>query len=236
MIRINRAAAIAAVALLAATLGASAQTNSTTRPQNRSRSGATRATQPHAMAAKGESCQQLMTERQDWTNQMRQMDERLDQMVSRMNAATGDQKIQDMSAVIAELVSQRRTMLEHMQTMQDHVMVHMAEHMQNGGTASAMSCPARKEMMQGESSGYRTGSTSSGTAGTPSGSSMSNQPGAENGQRSSGTAGSTSSGTNSTNTTTSGNTAGDDSGDSSLDKEHSGTKDHPMNPDTQRPR
>jgi hypothetical protein len=47
------------------------------------------------------------------------MDARLDTLVSAMNKASGDKKVQAMAAVINELVAQRKTMRAHMHQMMD---------------------------------------------------------------------------------------------------------------------
>ena len=48
---------------------------------------------------------------------MDSLEARLDSLVSRMNGATGNQKVAAMSAVINELVAQRRAMRGHMRQM-----------------------------------------------------------------------------------------------------------------------
>jgi hypothetical protein len=48
---------------------------------------------------------------------MDSLDRRLDSLVSRMNRASGNQKVTAMAAVINELVAQRKAMHGHMQQM-----------------------------------------------------------------------------------------------------------------------
>ena len=47
-------------------------------------------------------------------SRMKEMDARLDAKVAAMDEAKGDQKVEAMAAVIKELVSQRKSMQEHM--------------------------------------------------------------------------------------------------------------------------
>jgi hypothetical protein len=59
--------------------------------------------------------------------EMKAMDARLDAKIAAMNAAKGDQKIEAMAAVINELVSQRKAMMEKYEAMHQHGM--MKHHM-----------------------------------------------------------------------------------------------------------
>jgi hypothetical protein len=81
---------------------------------------------------------------------METMDARLDELVKKMNAATGSRKADAVAAVVNELVAQRKQMREHMMAMQPKMMKHMMEHMQTGmmkGMADSMSeCPMMKSM------------------------------------------------------------------------------------------
>lgn len=71
-------------------------------------------------------------------------DTRLDRMVSDMNRATGARKVQAMSAVINELVAQRKQMRGHMQGMMEArgMMEHGAKRAQGPGMREDMLPPA----------------------------------------------------------------------------------------------
>lgn len=75
---------------------------------------------------------------------MRGMDSlnaRVDSLVSRMNRATGNQKIAAMAEVIKEMVAQRKAMWEHMgQMMRSHEMM-----MPTGQRPPAESLPAPRQ-------------------------------------------------------------------------------------------
>src|ERR1017187_833535 len=81
---------------------------------------------------------------------MEAMDARLDELVKKMNAATGRKKPDAVAAVINELVAQRKQMREQMMAMQPEMMKHMMAHMRMGmmkGMEDAMSkCPMMKGM------------------------------------------------------------------------------------------
>lgn len=52
-------------------------------------------------------------------SRMKEMDARLDEKVAAMDAAKGDEKVEAMAAVIKEMVSQRKSMREHMKSRQE---------------------------------------------------------------------------------------------------------------------
>jgi hypothetical protein len=108
---------------------------------------ATGQVKPHAamdadMAAK---CQAMMADHEKMMADMKAADQRLDDLVVKMNAASGTEKTNAIAAVVNEMVSQRRTMRDGMMKMQQGMMAHMAEHMQAGKGAMAM-CPMMKQM------------------------------------------------------------------------------------------
>jgi hypothetical protein len=77
--------------------------------------------------------------------EMKAADERLDDLVAKMNAASGVAKTDATAAVVNEMVTQRRTMRDGMMKMQHGMMGHMMEHMQPGKNSLAM-CPMTKQM------------------------------------------------------------------------------------------
>ena len=74
---------------------------------------------------------------------MKAADQRLDDLVVKMNSASGVEKTAATAIVVTEMVTQRRTMRDGMMKMQDGMMRHMMEHMQAGAASLAM-CPLMK--------------------------------------------------------------------------------------------
>ena len=94
------------------------------------------------MAAK---CQAMMADQEKMMTEMKGADERLDDLVAKMNAASGLEKANATAAVVNEMVTQRRTMRDGMMKMQHGTTTHMMEHMQAGKASMAM-CPMMKQM------------------------------------------------------------------------------------------
>jgi len=97
--------------------------------------------QPDMMA----KCQAMMAERDKMMAEMKAADQRLDDLVSKMSAASGAEKADATAVVVSEMVTQRRTMREGMMKMQAGMMAHMMEHMQAGPDSTTM-CPMMKTM------------------------------------------------------------------------------------------
>jgi len=91
-------------------------------------------------------CKAMMAEREGMMTHMKAMDATVDQLVAAMNAADRDHKVEAMSAVIGELVAQRKAMREMSGKMDGQMMKHMMEHMRSGTMASMADCPMMKEM------------------------------------------------------------------------------------------
>lgn len=76
---------------------------------------------PEGMKAQGTQEHKMsgdrMKKHDEMMSRMKEMDARLDEKVAAMDAAKGDQKVDAMAAVIKEMVSQRKTMQEHMMMM-----------------------------------------------------------------------------------------------------------------------
>lgn len=85
-------------------------------------------------------CQAMMAEHEKMMTDMKAADERLDDLVAAMNAASGMEKMAATSTVVTEMVTQRRTMRDGMMKMQQGMMGHMMEHMQAAKGSMAM-CP-----------------------------------------------------------------------------------------------
>ena len=97
---------------------------------------------PSGMAPK---CQAMMAEREKMMTDMKAADQRLDDLVARMNTASGMEKTAATATVVTEMATQRRTMRDGMMKMQHGMMSHMMEHMQAGKDSMAM-CPMMKQM------------------------------------------------------------------------------------------
>lgn len=101
--------------------------------------------QPGMAADMAAKCQAMMADQEKMMTQMKATDQRLDDLVARMNAASGMEKTGATAAVVNEMVTQRRTMRDGMMKMQHGMMAHMMEHMQAGKDSMAM-CPMMKQM------------------------------------------------------------------------------------------
>jgi hypothetical protein len=111
---------------------------------------------PHATTAKAKpasgmaadmpaKCQAMMADHEKMMAEMKAADQRLDDLVARMNAASGMEKVDATAAVVSEMVAQRKAMQDGMMKMQQGMMGHMMEHMQAGKDSMAM-CPMMKQM------------------------------------------------------------------------------------------
>lgn len=98
------------------------------------------------MANEKKMDESMMTRHREMMAKMDAMDSRLDDLVKRMNAATGSKKPDAVAAVINELVAQRKQMREQMMAMQPEMMMHMMEHMRMGMMKGMMECPMMKGM------------------------------------------------------------------------------------------
>jgi hypothetical protein len=94
------------------------------------------------MAAK---CQAMMADHEKMMAEMKDADQRLDELVGKMNAASGMEKANTKAAVVNEMVTQRRTMKDGMMKDQYGMMDHMMEHLQADKDSMAM-CPMMKQM------------------------------------------------------------------------------------------
>ena len=88
-------------------------------------------------------CKEMMAQHDKMMAEMKSADQRLDGLVAKMNAASGQEKIDATAAVVTELIAQRQTMRERMMSMHHSMMGHMAEHIQAGPQSMAM-CPMMK--------------------------------------------------------------------------------------------
>lgn len=115
--------------------------------------GAAPAQHEHSSTPKAASmmdrCQAMMVMHQKMAAEMKAADAELDQLLAEMNGATGDKKIEAMSALLNRLVQQRKTMHRKMDEMQAKMMHHMME-MSSGETSgsSGKSTPPSKSDAQ----------------------------------------------------------------------------------------
>lgn len=101
-----------------------------------------KATPEAGMAAK---CQAMMAGQQKMMAEMKAADARLDTLVKKMNGSAGMDRAEATTAVVNEMVTQRRTMRDGAMKMQHEMMTHMMEHMQAGKDSMA-TCPMMKQM------------------------------------------------------------------------------------------
>jgi predicted transcriptional regulator len=92
------------------------------------------------MAAK---CQEMMKQHEQMMAEQKAADQRLDDLVAKMNSASGQARVDATAAVVNEMVTQRKAMMESMMKMHQGTMAHMMEHMQAGPKSMAM-CPMMK--------------------------------------------------------------------------------------------
>jgi hypothetical protein len=117
---------------------------------------------PPSMMVEESQASAMMAQRQQMMASMRALDQKLDALVSKMNAARGTDKVDAIAAVVKEMVTQRTQMRDQMMTMDDRMMGHMIQHMtsmqggmmsmMNGGQKSAVpsmdNCPMMKTLTQ----------------------------------------------------------------------------------------
>lgn len=102
-----------------------------------------KAQQPPHAAEMAEKCKAMMAQHEKMMAEMKAADDRLDQLVARMKAASGDARVDAIAAVVTEIVAQRTAMRDRMMSMHEAMMSHMMEHMQ-AGPESMAACPMMK--------------------------------------------------------------------------------------------
>jgi hypothetical protein len=96
-----------------------------------------------APADMAEKCKAMMASHQKMMGEMKAADQRLDALVTKMNAASGAAKVDAVAAAVTELVAARKAMHGGMMGMHQGMAGHMMEHMQAGAQSMAM-CPMMK--------------------------------------------------------------------------------------------
>lgn len=101
--------------------------------------------QPAAQAPAGmaEKCKAMMAGHQKTMGEMKAADQRLDELIATMNAASGTAKVDATAAAVTALVAARKAMHGGMMGMHQNMAGHMMEHMQAGPQSMAM-CPMMK--------------------------------------------------------------------------------------------
>ena len=94
-------------------------------------------------------CKQMMADMAMEKSHMKDMDAKLDGLVSTMDSASGDAKVNAMSAVVTELISQRKMMRSMKAKMDAKMMDHMMAHKKMPMKSGKMQCPMMKGMMGG---------------------------------------------------------------------------------------
>ncbi len=92
------------------------------------------------MAAK---CKAMMAEHEKMTADMKAADQKLDGLVTKMNAASASAKPAATADVVTEIVAQRHSMHAGMMKMHQGMMTHTMDHMAEGKDSMSM-CPMIK--------------------------------------------------------------------------------------------
>lgn len=108
-------------------------------PPAKESAGAEAAPKPKS-SSDDDACHHAMDMHKKMAEHMKAMDKKLDDLVSKMNAATGPAKADATAAVVNELVHQRKEMHEMMMKMHHGDMRHMMHHMHHGEE-----CPMMKD-------------------------------------------------------------------------------------------
>jgi hypothetical protein len=88
-------------------------------------------------------CKAMMAEHEKMAADMKAADQKLDDLVTKMNSASASAKPAAIALVVTEMVAQRHTMHAGMMKMHQGTMGHMMEHMAEGKDSMAM-CPMMK--------------------------------------------------------------------------------------------
>lgn len=99
--------------------------------------------QTPASADMASKCKGMMAQHEKMMSEMKAADQRLDELVAKMNQASGQAKVDATAATVTEIVAQRRMIRDRMMHMHHQMMGHMGDHMQAGAQSMAM-CPMMK--------------------------------------------------------------------------------------------
>ena len=87
-------------------------------------------------------CKKMMSEKKAMKEHMKEMDTTMENLVSRMESASADRKVEAISATVKEMVAQRIMTNKANAAMDEKMMGHMMSHMKSG----KMDCPMMKGM------------------------------------------------------------------------------------------
>ena len=95
----------------------------------------------------GKCMEEKKAKREKVMADLKELDAKLDEKLSAMNAAKGDKKVEAMATVISELIAQRKEINEKLLSVQECPM------MQHGGMKQMKGCPMMQQHMQGDKKG-----------------------------------------------------------------------------------
>jgi hypothetical protein len=96
-----------------------------------------------------EKCKEMMDRHETMHAKMAEKDQRLQELLDRMNAADGEEKVTAIADVLNELIEQRRAMHGMMMKMGPDMVRHMMEHMDSAKMQEMMKqCPMMKKMKE----------------------------------------------------------------------------------------
>ncbi len=87
-------------------------------------------------------CMKMMSEKKAMKEHMKVMDTTMENLVSRMESASTDRKVEAIAATVKEMVAQRIMTNKANAAMEEKMMGHMMSHMKSG----KMECPMMKGM------------------------------------------------------------------------------------------
>jgi hypothetical protein len=132
---LNRLVVIGILAVCAAVVISAMPAPAGQVPQGTGQATPTNATPQTGMA---DSCQAMMADQRAMMTEMTGADQRLDELVGNMNAASSMDKADATAAVVDEIDTQRRTLRDGVMKMQRGLRAHTVEHIQAGMDSMAM--------------------------------------------------------------------------------------------------
>ncbi len=93
-------------------------------------------------------CMMMMLKNQKMAADLKEQDTKLDDLFTKVSAAPEAEKVEALSAVVQEMIVQRKAERSKMASMHSEMMTHMMEHMEMG-KKSMMKCPMMANMMGG---------------------------------------------------------------------------------------
>ncbi len=112
--------------------------------------GGEQGTHVHDGSGMMDECQAMMARHAQMEEEMALMDARLDRLIAAIDKSRGKRKIDAITDVLTEMVSQRKAMRSMLLSARPEMARHMMEHMAQGkkdGSAIVAMCPMMKSMM-----------------------------------------------------------------------------------------